>query len=313
MIKYILFKNKRVLVCTNSNSALDNLAVHFLNYDFIKYGSKTKSKIESTSKRSKLIFSTLYQSLKINKLFDYVIIDEGSFCNDLELLSALCKGKKIVLSGDPFQLNLEKMLNEERIFLKNIKEINNLFEKIKIKKIILNKSFRSSEKMIEWSNKTFYNSVIQSDILPNSFDKQEILFVDTYNDTYESEKKSKINLKEAEIAVKLQEKYGGVIITMYDAQAKLLSEMTNNVHTVDSFQGKESDTVIVSFVRTEKTGFLKNLKRINVAVTRAKKRLIIICDGKMLMESELRSFINYLYENAYVVDYHSVMNDELIN
>ncbi|KCZ75294.1 hypothetical protein H311_03731, partial [Anncaliia algerae PRA109] len=410
IIKYIYSINKSLLVCTNSNAALDNLAIHFVNYNFSKKGSKTKSKLNFISKSNKYVFATLFQSLKINRIFDYVIVDEAYCTDEFELLSVLCKGRNVILAGDPYQLALEsfkdrnkliinesdessyentteeelsneisdsinkinkviennnnkeiindneiknnckRILNEkESINDKNIKiintefindklitnkivnecindskdsvnnkvtkeskEIQHLFEEVKINEIILDKSFRSSNQMIDWSNKTFYKGIIQSDIQPSSFDNKEILFVDTYNETYESNKISKKNELEAEMVVNLQNKFGGVIISMYKAQTELLLTMTNNVYTVDSFQGKESDTVILSLVRTEKLGFLNNLKRINVAVTRARKRLIIIGDGKMLLTSELREFIQYLHKNAFVVDYYSAINDDSI-
>lgn len=428
IIKYIYSINKSLLVCANSNAALDNLAIHFVNFNFSKKGSKTKSKLKFTSKSNKYVFATLFQSLKINRIFDYVIIDEAYCTDEFELLSVLCKGRNVILAGDPYQLALEsfkdrnkliinkdlnesdessyentteeelsneinnlsneinkviesnnskeiindneiknnckRILNEkESINDKNIKNINtefindeltkeelefvndndklvtnkivnecindskesvnnkvtkeskeikHLFEEVKINEIILDKSFRSSNQMIDWSNKTFYKGIIQSDIQPSSFDNKEILFVDTYNETYESNKISKKNELEAEMVVNLQNKFGGVIISMYKAQTELLLTMTNDVYTVDSFQGKESDTVILSLVRTEKLGFLNNLKRINVAVTRARKRLIIIGDGKMLLTSELREFIQYLHKNAFVVDYYSAINDDSI-
>ena len=69
-----------------------------------------------------------------------------------------------------------------------------------------------------------------------------------------------------------------VVISFYQAQIRLIKEtlarrgVANvHVHSVDSFQGSESDVVVVSFVRTSRNvGFLNDYRRLNVAITRAK-------------------------------------------
>eukprot|EP01065_Artemidia_motanka_P023554 TRINITY_DN281_c0_g1_i1.p1 TRINITY_DN281_c0_g1~~TRINITY_DN281_c0_g1_i1.p1 ORF type:complete len:834 (+),score=190.84 TRINITY_DN281_c0_g1_i1:33-2504(+) len=71
-----------------------------------------------------------------------------------------------------------------------------------------------------------------------------------------------------------------VVLTPYTKQVELLRTKRNladvEVATVDSFQGSEKDIVIVSLVRTEAVGFLKDCERLNVALTRAKSTLIVI-------------------------------------
>ena len=70
------------------------------------------------------------------------------------------------------------------------------------------------------------------------------------------------------------------IISPYADQVKLISERTDiEVKTVDGFQGREKEIIIISTVRSNEygqIGFLKDLRRLNVAITRAKRKLIII-------------------------------------
>ena len=90
------------------------------------------------------------------------------------------------------------------------------------------------------------------------------------------------------------------IITFYNAQKYILQkafekEFKNKkkVETVDSFQGKENEIIIINMVRTKKTGFVNDAQRLNVALTRAKSYLFIIGDKKF--------WENKYWENKYWV------------
>ena len=54
------------------------------------------------------------------------------------------------------------------------------------------------------------------------------------------------------------------------------SNLKNSIHSVDSYQGKEADVIILTTVRTENLGFWSDYRRLNVAMTRAKHVLRII-------------------------------------
>ena len=61
--------------------------------------------------------------------------------------------------------------------------------------------------------------------------------------------------------------------------------LITRIATVDSFQGSECDAIIISLVRSnddQEIGFLKDIRRMNVAMTRARKKLIIIGDGSTI-------------------------------
>jgi superfamily I DNA and/or RNA helicase len=77
------------------------------------------------------------------------------------------------------------------------------------------------------------------------------------------------------------------VITFYAAQAdrfkQALAPYSVMAATVDSFQGGEKKVVIVSMVRTSGVGFLKDHRRLNVAVTRAQESLVMVGNAGALM------------------------------
>ena len=88
----------------------------------------------------------------------------------------------------------------------------------------------------------------------------------------------------------------------YWAQVALLRDTISDlpaleISTVDGFQGCEKEVIILSFVRSnleDKVGFLRETRRINVSVTRAKRQCLAIGDTTTLWkDAGLRSFIQY--------------------
>ncbi|PNY06496.1 DNA-binding protein smubp-2-like [Trifolium pratense] len=84
-----------------------------------------------------------------------------------------------------------------------------------------------------------------------------------------------------------------VVQSPYVAQVQLLRDMLDGVpeaagtevSTIDSFQGREADAVILSMVRSNTlgaVGFLGDSRRINVAITRARKHLAVVCDSSTI-------------------------------
>ena len=79
------------------------------------------------------------------------------------------------------------------------------------------------------------------------------------------------------------------VIAPYAAQVRFLRDMLGSrsveIDTVDGFQGREKDLVILTMVRSNRDrqiGFLSDLRRTNVAMTRAKHKLIMIGDSSTL-------------------------------
>jgi len=84
------------------------------------------------------------------------------------------------------------------------------------------------------------------------------------------------------------------------------------IQTVDGFQGGEKDVIIISLVRsndTEEVGFLSDHRRLNVAFSRARKKLVVIGDSSTLEKSEyLKYVLDYFQSNDF---YFSVWDWEI--
>ena len=233
--------------------------------------------------------------------FDVAIIDEASQATIPSVLIPIAKAHRFILAGDHKQLpptiisdragDLSKTLFEELIRI------------YPFKSQLLNTQYRMNSLLMKFPNEEFYNNNLKSDssvdninikdILDSHQDEEALLFIDTSDIDDNKEKhlkdsKSIINEIEAEIALRIANDYlnDGVdesdvgIISPYADQVKIIQEKTPiEVKTVDGFQGREKEIIIISTVRSNEhgnIGFLKDLRRLNVAITRAKRKLIII-------------------------------------
>ena len=98
------------------------------------------------------------------------------------------------------------------------------------------------------------------------------------------------------------------IITPYRNQVKLLKTLINEkfedieIGTVDGFQGREKEVIILSLVRSNpngEIGFLSEERRLNVAITRAKRQVCLICDSTTLRTNKFLSrMTKYFHENS---------------
>ena len=74
------------------------------------------------------------------------------------------------------------------------------------------------------------------------------------------------------------------------------------VKSVDGFQGREKEVVILSLVRSnvaQNLGFLVEKRRLNVGVTRARRQLVLVCDSETVSKDEtLKQFVNYVRERG---------------
>ncbi len=231
--------------------------------------------------------------------FDVAVIDEASQTTIPSVLIPITKAHRFILAGDhkqlpPTILSTKAYELEETLF-------ESLIEKYPHKAQLLNVQYRMNELLMKFPNSQFYDNQLNTDSSVKDINLNDIVdcdedvltFIDTSNmDNSQEERlqdsKSLINRLEAEICLELANRYveNGVskddigIISPYADQIKLISDKTDvEVKTVDGFQGREKEIIIISTVRCNdngEIGFLNDLRRLNVAITRAKRKLIIV-------------------------------------
>ncbi|KAI6654360.1 helicase senataxin-like [Oopsacas minuta] len=238
--------------------------------------------------------------------FSCVIVDEATQCSELDILIPLqFMITKLVLVGDPNQLPavIKSPLLQGNGYGRSLFERFHLFfnEDCDYDNPImrLDTQYRMHPEICHFPNKTFYQGQLHTchDIKLKSENilNPYLLFHIFYGQEISNKPGQIVNMKEIEFVValvrELRTKFDPAsigIITPYQAQlrelAKYISKFSENIEikSVDGFQGKEKDIIIISCVRSKsKTGtigFLSNPKRINVALTRAKNALYIVGD-----------------------------------
>jgi len=261
--------------------------------------------------------SAALESIQHTK-FDVAIIDEASQTTIPSVLIPIAKAHRFILAGDHKQLP-PTILSDEAYQLQDTL-FESLIEKYSHKSQLLNVQYRMNNELMKFPNQEFYDNQLESaesnehislnDLIPD--DEKVLTFVDTSgmdNNKEEqlNDSKSRINKLEAEICLNIVNKYHeqGIsnedmgIISPYADQVKLISDKTDvEVKTVDGFQGREKEIIIISTVRSNddgELGFLNDLRRLNVAITRAKRKLIIVGNSNTLSYNKT---YNKLIKNA---------------
>ncbi|GAB6073722.1 IGHMBP2 family helicase [Nautilia lithotrophica] len=267
--------------------------------------------------------------------FDVVFIDEAAQAMEPGTLIPFIKGKQVIFAGDHKQLPPTILSNDERLKISMFERFSTLYPKAMH---TLEIQYRMNEKINEFPSCEFYECKVKTyeaikhitikdlNIQPGSEygDYEPVVFIDTCGKFMEKNKKdspSKYNPKEAEFVVGLVEKllknrakeeHIGIITPYKDHEEyikKIISSQLHNfttsqleIKSVDGFQGREKEIIILSLVRAnenEEIGFLSDIRRLNVAITRAKRKLIIIGDANTLVVNKTyRNLIEYIKENG---------------
>jgi ATP-dependent RNA/DNA helicase IGHMBP2 len=257
-----------------------------------------------------------------NITFHTLVIDEAGQCIEPLAWCIFPLAEKIVLAGDHLQLPPTVLSNEaaQLGFNKSILEIsiNNIANVF-----LLNTQYRMREAIAGFSSEYFYDGLLQTaNHLSNK--ATHIYFIDTagsgYNEEQGKDGYSLQNNGELQIVLKLleTEKLDALhtaFISPYAGQVAMAKEMlpaSMRISTIDSFQGQEKENIILSLVRSNDDGdigFLKDYRRMNVAITRAKEKLFVIGDSATIAADKFYdAFLLYVEKYG---EYKSVWEFEM--
>lgn len=274
-----------------------------------------------------------------NHTFTTLFIDEAAQALEAACWIAIGKADRVILAGDHHQLPPTiKCIEAARGGLDRTlmqKVAANKPETVSLLKI----QYRMHEDIMRFSSHWFYQDelkaapeVSQRGIL--AYDTPVVWF-DTADCDFEedrlSESMSRINKQEAVLLVEqlqtyiekitkervLDESIDFGLISPYKSQVQYIRRLIKRnaffkpfrklitVHTVDGFQGQERDVIMISLVRANdqgNIGFLNDLRRMNVAITRARMKLIILGDASTLTKHAFyRELYKYITAHGHVI------------
>lgn len=271
---------------------------------------------------ARVIASTLVSSnhrILMGHNFTTLFIDEAAQALEAACWIAIRKADRVIFAGDHQQLpptikcidaargGLDKTLLE-KVAIRKPSAVT-----------LLKVQYRMHEDIMRFSSNWFYEGMLEAaaEIRNRGILDYDtpMVWVDTaeleFHEEFVGESFGRINKEEAELLLQqlreyirrigenrvLNEQIDFGLISPYKAQVQYLRKKvrTSNffrpfrhlitIHTIDGFQGQERDVIFISLVRANEDGsigFLTDLRRMNVAITRARMKLVILGDASTL-------------------------------
>ena len=262
-----------------------------------------------------------------HKKFRTVIIDEAAQALEPASWIPIIKASKVILAGDPHQLPPTVKSEEAKRGGFDLTLIEKGLNR-HLPKSLLEVQYRMNGLIMGFSNEQFYNNHLVADqsVVDHKLQIDEnhpFVFIDTagcgFQEQLEEKYQSRFNPEELNIleehlifskqlhlesefpipSIAIISPYREQVIRMKHRLEKdeRFTELSMTVNTIDGFQGQESDVVYISLVRSNEKGeigFLKDIRRMNVAMTRARKQLIVIGDSATIGSHPFYSaFLDY--------------------
>ena len=271
---------------------------------------------------ARVIASTLTGSanrLLEGQKYHTLFIDEAAQALEAACWIPIRRASRVIFAGDHCQLppTVKSLPALKGGLGKTLMEC--IVERLPEAVTLLGVQYRMNEEIMRFSSDWFYGGKVQTapqikyrGILDYDL---PMVWVDTsdldIHEEFVGESFGRINKIEAELTLNelkkyftkigktriLEERIDVGIISPYRAQVQYLRRLIKknefykpyrhliSVNTVDGFQGQEWDIIVISLVRSNdegQIGFLRDLRRMNVAITRARMKLIILGDAKTM-------------------------------
>ncbi|MFA5975525.1 MAG: AAA domain-containing protein [Elusimicrobiota bacterium] len=264
----------------------------------------------------------------LKKPFDLLIMDEASQATEPLSWIPILQAKKVIIAGDPLQLPPTIYSEETKKQGLGVTLMERLQKILPPEgQTLLRIQYRMHETIMGFSSRQFYDGKLEADdsvrrhtasempdVTTNALTQNPLMFVDTagagYEESWNELLESRENEGEAKLALYLyqQLRESGIVaramalLTPYVAQARLLRNLVGpdrsiEIGSIDGFQGREKEVVILSLVRSNhrgEVGFLGDTRRMNVGMTRARRLLIVLGDSTTLARHPFyNQFIEY--------------------
>lgn len=295
---------------------------------------------ESLFSEARVIACTLVGSanrLLTGQKFGTLFIDEAAQALEAACWIPIRKADRVILAGDHCQLPPTVKAPEALRAGLGHTLMQTIVKSKPDTVSLLKLQYRMNDEIMRFSSEWFYGGMLQS---ASEVKYRSILDFDTpiewintegldCNEEFIGENYGRINKSEAELSIEqlkgyitkigrerfLDERIDVGMISPYKAQVQYLRRLVRNdaffkpyrqaitINTVDGFQGQERDVILISLVRANEEGqigFLNDLRRMNVAITRARMKLIILGDASTLTRhafyKKLSTYIKSLHE-----------------
>lgn len=240
--------------------------------------------------------------------FQTLVIDEAGQCIEPLAWCIFPLAQKIVLAGDHWQLPPTVLSHEAARLGFNKSVLETAITRIPAI-FLLNTQYRMRNAIAGFSSNYFYNNLLlTAEHLSNT--GKHISFIDTAGSGYNEmhgpdgtslQNEGELNIVQQLIQTEMLDPLKTAFISPYAGQVTAAKEVLPKqmrISTIDSFQGQEKETIIVSLVRSNDDGdigFLKDYRRMNVAITRAKEQLFVVGDSATIgADPFYNSFLSYI-------------------
>ncbi|MBN3288201.1 SMBP2 protein, partial [Polyodon spathula] len=271
-----------------------------------------------------------------NDYFDIVVIDECAQALEGSCWIPLLKAPKCILAGDHKQLPPTIKSHTAAVKGLSLSLMERLIQKYGDQVVkMLTVQYRMNLSIMQWASEQMYDGRLTAHssveghllkdlpgVIPSEETSIPLLLIDTAScglfELEVEDEQSKGNPGEVEIvAAHIQaltetgvQAKDIAVIAPYNLQVDMLRQQLSHKHpeleikSVDGFQGREKEAVLLSLVRSNRkgeVGFLAEDRRINVAVTRARRHLAVVCDSRTVRHHDfLKSLVDYMTEKGEV-------------